>query len=124
MGSMKTLETTFSPRERFAIWLHLSKNVTAANGREQEQVDDLWEDLELNSIQEIVDASSSSLEPRDFSAEERTPAELTKEELAFLLGLLVRPIPVALSRHTLPIKRRLETERDKKGLKAVPAEAE
>jgi hypothetical protein len=119
---MKTLETTMTERERFAVWLHLRNNVTAHTGREQDQIDDIREALGLGTIQDTVDESVGTLQPRDFSDEAGTPVELTKEELAFLLALLVRPIPAELSRFTLPIKRRLERERDAKGLKAVPAE--
>lgn len=120
---MKTLSTTISARERFAIWLHITRNVTTQSGREQDQVDDIWTTLALDGIQDRVDEDGGALlQPKDFSVDRDTPIELTKEELAFLLALLEKPMAAVLSRHTLPIRRRLAEERDRQGLKAVSAE--
>lgn len=125
MGTMKTLETSLTERERYVIWVHLEKNVMAQNGREQDQIDDIRSSLNLEWIQVRVDerdeAGGTPLMPRDFSDVGGIEVVLTKEELGFLLALLVRPMPAALSRYTLPIKRRLEAERDQKGLRAVEA---
>lgn len=125
MSTMKTLETKLTERERYVIWVHLEKNVMAQSGREQDQIDDVRSSLSLDEIQARVDereeAGGAALMPRDFSDVETIDVTVTKEELGFLLALLVRPMPAALSRFTLPIKRRLEAERDKKGLRAVEA---
>jgi hypothetical protein len=132
---MKILTTQFSPRERYIVWLHLEKNVSAMNGREQEQIDDIRQTLHLEQIEEIT--NERPVDIRDFadtaSAGPAVPfgdpaagsplemliCELTKEELAFFLALLVKPMPAGIAKYTLPIKRRLEKERDTKGMKAV-----
>jgi len=121
MSSMKTLETRLTRRDRYVVWVHLERNVIANNGREQDQIEDVRQALKLEEIQEHVDAAGRVVDHKDFSPddEQAIACELTKEELAFLLALLVRPMAASLSRFTLPLKRRLEAERDRKGLKAV-----
>lgn len=168
MAKMKTLETYFSPRERFAVWLLFSKYINTANDREEEQLDDIWTALGLEAIQRRVDLSRSNFEPRDFAGRPDEPddeeglddvgeledsndvpepdvaaapassdvaasspaapnargmrrCELDKDELANLIKWLNAPKPAAVGRLTLPIRRRLEAERDKKGMRAVKA---
>jgi hypothetical protein len=118
---MKSLTTTFSARERFSIWLHLTRNVQTNSGREQDQIDDIWTSLKLDEIGDRVEEATEALGPRDFSEERALEVELARDELSCLLGKLVTQMPAALSRVILPIRRRLCEERDAKGMKA-PAE--
>ncbi len=123
MAQMKTLVTKLSDRERYAVWLHIARNVSTNNGREQDQIDEIWSTLKLDEIQARADGDGGAqLRPVDFSEEAQLEATFTKEELAFLLSVLDKPMAAALSRLTLPIKRRLAEERDHQGLKAVSAE--
>jgi hypothetical protein len=121
---MKLLVTSFSSRERFFVWVLLERYVNAQNGREQDQIEDIREALKLDVIDGAVMAARPSiLDETDFDALDATPAELDAAELAFLLGLLVRPMPAAVAKHVIKIRRRLGEERDRKGMKSIPAEA-
>lgn len=124
--SMKTMVTKMTTRERYIVWLHFERNVVAQNGREQDQIDDVRQALALEEISVRADevGRGETLDHRDFSDEGETAkdVELTKEELGYLVGVLCKPMPAALVRFALPLRRRLEKERDVKGLKAVAAD--
>ncbi len=127
MAQNKTLPTTFTPRERYAIWFHLRTNVQAANGREQDQIDDLYGTLGLEHFDKearLAKIDQRTIDPDDYDddAEKGTPAVLARDELSYLLGVLVRPMMAALSRYIRPIRKRLEKERDLAGVNAEPQE--
>lgn len=125
MAPMKTLKTTFSPRERFAIWFHVTRNVNAANGREQDQIDDVYQTLCLEEFDQRAREAKleqKTIDPDDFDDQGGDPHELARDELSYLLGVLVRPMTASLSLLLRPIRKRLERERDSAGVKAEPEE--
>jgi hypothetical protein len=123
----KTLKTTFSPRERFTTWFHLTRNVNAASTREQDQVHDLWETLRLEQFDEdIAEAKKAGRDvgPDDYSDERELGFELGRDELAYLFSIYGRPMTAALSRLVRPIRVRLKDEQAASKIRVPEADDE
>jgi hypothetical protein len=122
----KTATVRLSPRERFAVYVHFTKNVVCQTGREQDEYEDLWESLKLPIIDAVVESSGREQVPQDFSDDASGPegidVELTKEEIGYLVKFCTRPMPGALVRLVKPVRAKFEAARDQAGLKAVAAE--
>jgi hypothetical protein len=121
MAKLKSLPTKFSPRERYAIWFHLSRNISTQSTREQDQYADVYETLALADFDRDVREAKlegKTIEPEDYSEEDSADVELARDELSYLLGLLVRPMAGALSLLIRPIRVRLSKERDEAGVNA------
>jgi hypothetical protein len=121
MPKLKSLSTTFTPRERYAVWFHLSRNISTSSTREQDQFADVWESLLLDAYDADTRAAKlegKSIEPEDYGTDTTISVELARDELSYLLGLLVRPMPAVLSLLLRPVRRRLSEERDRAGVNA------
>lgn len=128
MAKTKILSTVLSDRDRYLVW-HRLFTFQATSLKEERHADDLWATLMLDRVRDRVEAAKpTSLDVEDFSEspDHSAPADLDREELSFLLSLLTpsqtRPIITALGRYTAPLRRRLESERDKAGINATAAE--
>jgi hypothetical protein len=118
----KTVTVSVSARDRYAVYLHLTKNVLCQTGREQDEHDDLWQSFKLQEIDDTVVSFGREAIPSDFPEEDMSDVELTKEEIGYFVKFFTRPMPGALVRMCLPIRKRLQEAGDKAGLKVVAAE--
>lgn len=120
----KSLTIPFSQSERFAVFAHLTRNVTTRTAREQDEYSDIWESLALDEIDDAITALGREAVPTDFSTAELRQCELTKDEIGYFLKFLGQPMAGVTSRLIRPIRVRIAEARDRAGIKAVPDEGE
>lgn len=119
----KTLKIEFMPRERFAVFVHFTRNVATRTSREQDEYDDIWSALALDDIDDVVMNLGRDALVTDFPLEGGgIVAELTKEEIGYFVKFLGQPMPGVTSRLIRPIRLKICEARDKAGLKAAESE--
>jgi hypothetical protein len=119
---MKTVSVGLTEPERFAVYVHFTKNVVCQNGREQDEYDDIWQSLGLEEIHERVKSSERDMSEKDFDDSTVLECELTKEEIGYMVKFCTRPMMGSLSMFVRPVRKKFEAARDKAGLKSVPSD--